>query len=224
MKTHRYFTLIELLVVIAIIAILAAMLLPALGQAKAKARTITCTNNQKQIRLAISFYEDEYEGFFPPALLSTTSAWGGPYWLDLISETLPDLASGERNPVYHCPSEDIHHFARGDIGCNMELMPNMWNGSTGGNLDRIERSDLESADTKILIVDTLNKQNNYTGGTWVVETPGATGFLAMGMATDKNRPGARHGAGAVAAFADGHVKWLPVTDLHSQRQALFAAP
>lgn len=64
-QSLTFFTLIELLVVIAIIAILASMLLPALSAARAKAQTITCVNNLRQISTAMAFYLDDNSDYYP---------------------------------------------------------------------------------------------------------------------------------------------------------------
>lgn len=65
-KLFRAFTLIELLVVIAIIAILAALLLPVLGKAKARAQTIQCLNNLRQLQLCWHLYAADNEGRLVP--------------------------------------------------------------------------------------------------------------------------------------------------------------
>jgi prepilin-type N-terminal cleavage/methylation domain-containing protein/prepilin-type processing-associated H-X9-DG protein len=107
-QKRRGFTLIELLVVIAIIAVLIALLLPAVQAAREAARRAQCTNNLKQIGLALHNYHDTV-GSFPPGSLSGCNStfnpcWTGPWW-PWAAYILPQM---EMTNLYNAINFSVH--------------------------------------------------------------------------------------------------------------------
>jgi len=115
---RKEFTLIELLVVIAIIAILAAMLLPALSKAREKARTVNCASNLKQCGTAFLMYCDEYNDITP---IGYTNVTGTKCWQHVLPPYvgMQSMWNGTGQPTgcFSCPSgrRDVlsggYHFA-----------------------------------------------------------------------------------------------------------------
>lgn len=119
------FTLIELLVVIAIIAILAGMLLPALGKAKAKGQGIGCLNNLKQLTVCWSLYNDDNDGNLPPNRVAGAMGEAATQdsWVTGNARTEFDPKSIQRGVlykyntslgIYRCPADQstVHGFPR----------------------------------------------------------------------------------------------------------------
>ena len=108
-RGHGAFTLIELLVVIAIIAILAALLLPALARAKEQAHRTTCKNNEKQWLISLTMYAGDNEEQFPPGG-SSSPYWNSVWFRDIFngkkSRGGTKVAKGYhiQRSLFYCPS------------------------------------------------------------------------------------------------------------------------
>ena len=112
-RKHKQFTLIELLVVIAIIAILAAILLPALGKARARGKASNCVSNQKTLGQALTQYMDDMEGYIPYNVGTNYTRWKAMQYLfpayPLANKGTPGGLGSKNGKVFYC-TEIKHNY------------------------------------------------------------------------------------------------------------------
>jgi len=246
-RSGRGFTLIELLVVIAIIAILAAMLLPALAKAKQRAVAVQCLSNNRQLGLALQMYVGDSNDYLPPNRPSGSGSWcdGILDWTPNntdntnilnLTQSLLGPYIGHSVGIFKCPG-DVNNCVEG-----RSSMPRVRSCSMNGFVDSTSyavttapfdysayRSYVKLSDVSshppgpVNLFVFLDEHGDTIDDAWFITDPTKANYIY-------NVPASYHSRATGFTFADGHAeihKWLvaatdqPVTKVYRPGEWLY---